>query len=312
MIAKLRVMPWSTRDIPDQSGKVFVVTGANSGIGLEATVALAGKGALVVMACRSADKAKGAADRVLAKFPHALLDVRSLDLASLASIRAFAESVSKDYPAIDVLANNAGIMAIPRTLTSDGFEMQLGTNHLGHFALTGLLLPALAKAPRARIVSVSSAVHLGGRIRFDDLMGERHYDKWSAYAQSKLANLLFMYELDRRLPNAHRTVSAMACHPGYAATNLQSVGPKMEHSWTGAIFDAGNALFAQSAASGALPTLRAATDGFARSGEYYGPRWPMRLWGAPVVHGSSRRSHDGAMAKQLWDRSMELTGVRFL
>lgn len=305
-------MAWSTSDIPDQSGKVFVVTGANSGIGLEAAEVLAGKGAQVVMACRSADKAKSAADRVKAKHPRAGLDVRSLDLASLTSIRSFAEAVLEDYPAIDVLTNNAGIMAIPRTLTADGFEMQLGTNHLGHFALTGLLLPALAKAKRARIVTVSSAVHQGGNIRFDDLMGERSYEKWAAYAQSKLANLLFMYELDRRLPRAHPTIASLSCHPGYAATNLQSVGPRMERSWTAAIFDTGNALVAQSAAAGALPTLRAATDPSARSGEYYGPRGPLGLWGAPVLDTTAKRSRDEAIARRLWERSAELTGVRYL
>ncbi len=305
-------MAWGTRDILDQSGKVFVVTGANSGIGLEAVEVLAGKGARVVMACRSADKAKGAADRVKKKHPSSLLDVRSLDLASLASIRAFAEGVTKDHPVIDVLVNNAGIMAIPRTLTADGFEMQIGTNHLGHFALTGLLLPALARATSARIVTVSSAVHQGGRIQFDDLMGERSYDKWSAYMQSKLANMLFMYELDRRLPTAHASVASLSCHPGYAATNLQSVGPKMERSWTGAIFDTGNAIVAQSAASGALPTLRAATDPAARSGEYYGPRGPLGLWGAPVLNKTASRSRDESVARQLWERSMELTGVRYL
>jgi NAD(P)-dependent dehydrogenase (short-subunit alcohol dehydrogenase family) len=305
-------MAWSTSDILDQTGKVFVVTGANSGIGLEAAEVLAGKGAQVVMACRSADKAKSAADRVRAKHPQGKLDVRPLDLASLASIRTFAEGLTRDYPVIDVLANNAGIMAIPRTLTADGFEMQLGTNHLGHFALTGLLLPALAKAKHARIVTVSSAVHQGGRIRFEDLMGERSYEKWAAYAQSKLANLLFMYELDRRLPRSHATIASLSCHPGYAATNLQTVGPKMERSWTSAIFETGNMLVAQSAASGALPTLRAATDPAARSGEYYGPRGPLGLWGAPIVNRTAERSRDEAVARQLWESSMELTGVRYL
>jgi NAD(P)-dependent dehydrogenase (short-subunit alcohol dehydrogenase family) len=305
-------MGWSIADIPDQSGKTFVVTGANSGIGLEAVIALAGKGAHVVMACRSADKAKGAVDRVTKTHPSAKLAVRSLDLSSLASVRAFAETMQKEHAAIDVLVNNAGVMAIPRTLTADGFEMQLGTNHLGHFALTGLVLPLLAKARRARVVTVSSSVHHGGSMHWDDLMGERRYDKWSAYMQSKLCNQLFMYELGRRLAAPHPSIESLSCHPGYAATNLQSVGPKMEKSWTGAIFETGNAVFAQSAASGALPTLRAATDPSAKGGEYYGPRGPGGLWGAPVVARTSGRSRNETDAKRLWNRSMDLTGVRYL
>jgi NAD(P)-dependent dehydrogenase (short-subunit alcohol dehydrogenase family) len=305
-------MAWNISDIPDQKGKVFVVTGSNSGIGLEAAEAIAGRGAHVIMACRSLGKAKDAESRIRAKHPSASIDVRALDLSSLASIRAFAEQLGKDHEAIDVLVNNAGIMAIPRSLTTDGFEMQLGTNHLGHFALTGLLLPALARAKRARVVTVSSSVHRTGRMVFDDLMGERRYEKWAAYMQSKLANLLFMLELHRRLEKAHPTIASLSCHPGYAATNLQTVGPKMERSWTGAIFETGNAFVAQSAAAGALPTLRAATDTLARGGEFYGPRGPFALWGAPVVETPARRAQDAVAAKTLWDRSIELTGVRYL
>jgi NAD(P)-dependent dehydrogenase (short-subunit alcohol dehydrogenase family) len=305
-------MAWSISDIPDQKGKVFVVTGSNSGIGLEAAEALAGRGAHVIMACRSAGKAKEAEDRIKAKHLEARIDVRALDLSSLARIRAFAEQLTKDHEAIDVLVNNAGIMAVPRALTADGFEMQIGTNHLGHFALTGLLLPVLAKAKSARIVTVSSTVHRTGRIAFDDLMGEKRYEKWGAYMQSKLANLLFMYELHRRLPSAHPTIASLSCHPGYAATNLQTVGPKIERSWTSAIFETGNALVAQSAAAGALPTLRAATDPSARSGEFYGPRGPLALWGAPVIETTAARARDEAAARRLWQMSAELTGVRYL
>jgi NAD(P)-dependent dehydrogenase (short-subunit alcohol dehydrogenase family) len=305
-------MAWSVRDIPDLSGKVFVVTGSNSGIGLEAASALASRNATVVMACRSEGKAKSAADAIRAKHASATIDVRSLDLSSLASIRSFAAALIEAHPRIDVLVNNAGIMAIPRTLTADGFEMQIGTNHLGHFALTGLLLPALSKAPAARVVTVSSSVHRGGAIRFDDLMGERSYDKWAAYMQSKLANLHFTYELHRRAAKAGLSIASLSCHPGYAATNLQTVGPKMERSWTAAIFDTGNALVAQSAAAGALPTLRAATDPDAKSTDFYGPRGPFALWGAPVVEKPAARAKDDAVAKRLWDHSMELTGVRYL
>jgi NAD(P)-dependent dehydrogenase (short-subunit alcohol dehydrogenase family) len=305
-------MAWSLRDIPDLSGKVFVVTGSNSGIGLEAAEALAGRGAKVVMACRSTAKAKDGCDRIRAKHAGADIDVRALDLSSLASVRSFAEGLAKDHPTIDTLINNAGIMAVPRALTADGFEMQLGTNHLGHFALTGLLLPALAKAKSARVVTVSSSVHRGGTIAWDDLMGERRYDKWGAYMQSKLANLLFTLELERRLQKVHPTIRSLSCHPGYAATNLQTVGPKLEQSWTARIFETGNAIVAQSAAAGALPTLRAATDPGARGGEFYGPRGPFALWGAPVVEKPAARTRDEAEARRLWERSMELTGVRYL
>jgi len=305
-------MAWSIRDIPDLSGRVFVVTGSNSGIGLEAADALAGAGAHVIMACRSAGKAKDAEARIRSHHPRAKIDVRSLDLSSLASIRAFADAITQEHPTIDVLVNNAGIMAIPRALTADGFEMQFGTNHLGHFALTGLLLPALARAKSARVVTVSSTVHRMGTLRFDDLMGERAYDKWSAYCQSKLANLSFTHELHRRLPKHHAAIASLSCHPGYAATNLQTVGPKIERSWTGRIFETGNTLVAQSAASGALPTLRAATDPNARSGDFYGPRGPLALWGAPVIEKPAARSRDEAVGKRLWERSMELTQVRYL
>jgi NAD(P)-dependent dehydrogenase (short-subunit alcohol dehydrogenase family) len=303
---------YTAADVPDLSGKTIVVTGANSGIGLEASLVLAGRGAQLVMACRSAEKAKGAVERIKAAHPSANVEVRSLDLASLASIRAFAAQLVKDRPAIDVLINNAGIMAIPRTLTSDGFEMQIGTNHLGHFALTGLLLPALGAAKSARVVSVSSQVHRMGKIRFDDLMGERRYDKWDAYSQSKLANLLFTFELVRRLEKKHPGVKALACHPGYSATNLQSVGPTMERSWTGGIFSTGNAVMAQSAAMGALPTIRAACDPEAAAGDYYGPRGLFELWGYPTKVSTTRGAKDESVARQLWDRSIELTQVDYL
>ncbi len=303
---------YSASDVPDLSGRTFVVTGANSGIGLEAALVLAGRSADVVLACRSAEKAKSAVDRIRAAHPSARVEVRSLDLASLASIRAFAEGLVAERPTIDVLINNAGIMAIPRTLTADGFEMQLGTNHLGHFALTGLLLPALARAQRGRVVSVASVAHRMGKIRFDDLMGERRYEKWDAYGQSKLANLLFTFELGRRLAKHHPTMTSVACHPGYSATNLQSVGPSMERSWTGGIFTTGNMIVAQSAAMGALPTLRAACDPEAASGDYYGPRGLLELWGHPVKVKTARAARDETVARRLWERSAELTEVDYL
>jgi NAD(P)-dependent dehydrogenase (short-subunit alcohol dehydrogenase family) len=303
---------YSAEDIPDLAGKTFVVTGANSGIGLEASLVLAGRGADLVMACRSPERAKGAVDRIRQAHPSAKIEARSLDLASLSSVRAFAEKLMADRPHVDVLINNAGIMAIPRTLTADGFEMQLGTNHLGHFALTGLLLPALTAAKSARVVSVASVAHRMGTIRFDDLMGERRYEKWDAYGQSKLANLLFTFELARRFAKRHPAAKSIACHPGYSATNLQSVGPTMEKSWTGGIFTTGNTIVAQSAAMGALPTLRAACDPDAASGDYFGPRGLFELWGHPVKVGTARKARDEAAAQRLWERSIELTKVDYL
>ncbi len=305
-------MGYSAADVPDLTGKTFVVTGANSGIGLEACMVLAGRGADLVMACRSAEKAKSAVERIERAHPSAKVVVRSLDLASLASIRAFATSLLAERPRIDVLINNAGIMAIPRTLTTDGFEMQLGTNHLGHFALTGLLLTALAAVEKARVVNVASQAHRMGKMNFDDLMGERRYSKWDSYGQSKLANLLFTFELGRRLAKQHPSIASIACHPGYSATNLQSVGPTMEKSWTGGIFTTGNVILAQSAAMGALPTIRAACDPSAASGDYYGPRGLFELWGYPTKVSSTRAARDVAAATELWDRSVDLTGVDYL
>lgn len=212
---------WTTQDMPDQSGRVVVVTGANSGLGLEATKALAARGATVVMACRDPARAQGAATAVREAVPGAHLEVMALDLASLTSVAAFAGEVTAKHRAIDVLMNNAGVMALPRALTPDGFELQLGTNHLGHFALTLRLLPALEAAAAPRVVTVASTAHRMGRIDFDDLMGERRYKPWPAYGQAKLANLLFAYELERRLRAAGHKALSVAAHPGYSATNLR-------------------------------------------------------------------------------------------
>lgn len=304
-------MGWTTAQIPDLTDRTYIVTGANSGIGYEAALALAAKGARVVLACRTESKARDALDGVKRARGDARAEFGALDLASLKSVRAFAEAMLQRFPeGVDGLINNAGVMALPRQLTEDGFEMQLGTNHLGHFALTGLLLPLLVRRPAARVVSVSSGVHWAGSIRFDDLTGERRYDRWAAYSQSKLANLLFTRELQRRLAGRHPHVIATAAHPGYSATNLQGTTAR---SYGGGVFEggfaAGNALFAQSAASGALPTLRAAVDAEARGGEFYGPSaW---LWGGPTLAAQSRASKDDDAARRLWEESERLTGVRF-
>lgn len=299
-------------DLPDVSGLTAIVTGANSGIGLEAARALAGRGALVVLACRSREKADEAARGIRADHPCARVEVAALDLASLASVRAFAEAFRARHDALHLLVNNAGVMAIPYARTADGFEMQLGTNHLGHFALTGLLLERLLHTPGARVVTVSSTAHKVGRIRFDDLHGERRYRKWPAYAQSKLANLLFTHEFARRLEGAGAELRAVACHPGYAATNLQAVGPRLEGSRLGeSIMRLGNRLLAQDAAAGALPTLYAATAPELSSGVYVGPGGFAELWGSPRRVEAAPHARDPEVAARLFRVSEEQTGVGY-
>jgi hypothetical protein len=242
----------------------------------------------------------------------AQVEAMALDLASLASVRAFSDAFHARFGQLDALCNNAGVMALPRRETADGFEMQLGTNHLGHFALTARLFDVLRATPGARVVNVSSTMHRVGRIRFDDLHGQRSYAKWSAYGQSKLANLLFTYELARRVEKAGIDLVAAAAHPGYAATNLQTAGPRMEDArWMERITLLGNRVFAQSAAEGALPTLYAATAPDVRGGDYYGPSSLGEMWGPPRKVGSSARSHDVAAAERLWQVSRELVGVGF-
>ncbi len=303
---------WTAADLPELSGRVFVVTGGNSGLGLETSRELARKGGHVVIACRNATQARTALENIRTSAPRASVESMSLDLADLASVRAFAAALRERHGRLDALCNNAGVMALPYRRTADGFEMQLGTNHLGHFALTGLLLETLLATPGARVVSVSSGAHRIGRIRFDDLQSERRYSKWQAYGQSKLANLLFTYELARRAEKAGVDLTALAAHPGYAATNLQAAGPRMQGSVLGERFVAlGNRLFAQPAAMGALPTLYAAAAEEVRSGEYYGAGGPGELWGHPKRVGSSRRSRDLEVAARLWQVSEDLTGVRF-
>ncbi|HXK23420.1 MAG TPA: oxidoreductase [Myxococcota bacterium] len=305
-------MGWNHADVPSLRSRTIVVTGANSGIGLEAARTLAGAGAHVVLACRDPRRAESAASKLRAAHPGAELEILPLDLASLASVREFASAFSARHARLDVLVNNAGVMAIPRRTTADGFEMQLGTNHLGHFALTGLLLPRLLVAPAPRVVTVSSTAHRMGRMRFDDLHGERSYRRWRAYGQSKLANLLFSYELDRRTRAAGRALVAAACHPGYSATNLQLVGPRMDGSrGMETLMDWANRVFSQDASMGSLPTLFAATAPSVQGGDYYGPDRMFETWGHPTKVGSSARSRDVQSARRLWEVSEELTGVRY-
>jgi len=302
-------MAWTETDIPDQTGRVAVITGANSGIGWEAARALAEHGATVVLACRSAERGQDAVRRIQALKPDAQVSLLPLDLADLASVHAFAADLS--FERIDLLLNNAGVMAIPRRETTDGFEMQLGVNHLGHFALTGLLIDRLA--PNGRIVTVSSNAHRMGRIDTDNLMHEHNYQRWTVYGGSKLANLLFHSELTRRLAAAGRPTLSVACHPGYTDTNLVYRGPEYDgRPWQVPIFWLGGKLFAQGPKPGAAPTLYAATMPDVSSGDYIGPRGPMEMWGAPRHVQMHRRAHDPDNAKRLWQASAELTGVDYL
>jgi len=295
-------------NVAEGRGLRIVVTGGNGGLGLEAVKAFAHGGAHVVLACR--DVQKGEAAKASVGTVDGSIEVRRLDLASLASVRTFAETFAAED--VDVLVNNAGIMAIPRAETEDGFERQLGTNHLGHFALTAQLWPRLARSPRARVVTVSSTMHKTGSLQLDDLQGVHGYSPWGAYGQSKLANLLFSFELARRLEAAGSPARSVACHPGYAATNLQSVGPEASGSKImGAFMKIGNSLFAQSAEAGAWPTVFAALREEATNGAYVGPGGPFELAGTPRLVKASARANDPIAAARLWEASERLTGVSF-
>lgn len=303
---------WTAAAIPSLAGLRAVVTGANSGLGYETALALAAHGAQVTMAVRDTAKGDAAAQQIRAQAPQASIEVRRLDLADLASIDEFAWLWRESHPdGLDMLINNAGIMAIPRRETADGFEMQLGTNHLGHFALTGRLLDAIR--PEGRIVTVSSQAHRMGRMDFDDLMGERKYGAWRAYGQSKLANLLFVRSLAERLERAGSTIASVAAHPGFASTHLQAVAPEMKgRGWQVKIMDGVNKVMAQSAAMGALPTLYAATFPAIRSGDYVGPDGFGEQRGHPKLVGMNASARDDEAANRLWTVSEELTGVRYL
>jgi NAD(P)-dependent dehydrogenase (short-subunit alcohol dehydrogenase family) len=301
---------WNEADIPDQTGRVAVVTGANSGIGWPTARALAEHGASVVLACRTRAKADDARERIVEAAPDADVSIVDLDLSSLASVRAAVDEFGAAYDRLDMLINNAGVMATPRSRTADGFEMQFGTNHLGHFALTGLLLATLVDTPGSRVVNVSSLAHRMGRIDFDDLQSDRRYRAWPAYGQSKLANLLFTFELQRRLAAAGVGTLALAAHPGVSNTNLTSSSGGLLNrvaEWSRPL----SRFVLQDAGSGALPTLRAAVDPDARGGEYYGPDGFMEYRGHPVKVDSTARAKDAGAARRLWDVSVELTGVGY-
>ena len=304
---------WTAEEIPDLSGRTALVTGANSGIGLRAAEALAAAGARVLMGCRDPSKAARALADLLDAQPGAEAEVIQLDLADLAAVERTAEEVSAMAGPLDLLINNAGVMAPPRMETADGFELQLGTNHLGHFALTGRLLPKLLAADAGRVVNVSSTAHRQGKMDFDDLNWEQGYSRWPAYGRSKLANLLFTFELDRRLRDADQRAIAVACHPGYSATNLQSAGPG--EGTLGLVLKPmmklTNVFLAQSDEMGALPTLYAATAPDVGGGDYIGPDGIAEARGHPTKVGCNSRARDVDDAGRLWEASVELTGVDY-
>ena len=299
---------WTNGDIPDQSGRVAIVTGANTGLGYHAAAALAQTGARVVLAVRNLEKGNHALARIVAVHPDADVTLQELDLSSLASVRAAAAALRKAYPRIDLLINNAGVMWTPKQLTDDGFEMQFGTNHLGHFALTGLLLDTLLPVRGSRVVTVSRMGHrLRAAIHFDDLQWKHSYDRYAAYGQSKLANLLFTYELQRRLADHHENTIAVAAHPGASSTELARSVPALMKP----LFAVAGTLLFQGAAMGSLPTLRAATDPGVEGAQYYGPDGLGEQRGHPKLVSSSAQSHDEDLQHRLWTVSGELTGVTY-
>ncbi len=301
---------WNATKIPDQSGRTAVVTGANSGIGYVTARELARRGASVVLACRSAARGKAAEIRLRAEVPGAEVEFAALDLADLGSVREFAKGFGERRAALDLLINNAGVMALPYGRTADGFETQLGVNHLGHFALTGLLLPRLrAAAPGARIVNVSSGFHALANVDLDDLGYERGYRPWFAYGRSKTANLLFTHELSRRFAAAGSTIVAAAAHPGYASTNLHAGATRDGGTLYARAVAIANDVLAQPAAGGALPTLYAATAPGVRQDAFIGPRFGWR--GAPVGSWRAKWTLDDKSGERLWDASEKLTGVSY-
>lgn len=306
-MSSLQKQHWTTSDIPDLTGKVVLVTGANSGIGYEAAKEMARKGAEVILACRDPKKAEKALAQIKQEIPNAVTELMRLDLASLASVREFAQAFQGKYDRLDVLLNNAGIMMVPYGKTEDGFERQIGTNHLGHFALTGLLLEIIKKTPGCRVVNVSSNGHRMSKMDFRDLMyeGGKGYSSTLAYGRSKLANLLFTYELQRLFEKHGTDAIAAAAHPGGSDTNLGN------HLFLVKWFAPIVRLFVQSAAMGALPSLRACVDPNVLGGQYFGPRGFMQMVGYPILVQSNKASHNQEDARRLWELSEEWTGVRY-
>lgn len=301
---------WTTKDISNLSGKTIIVTGGNSGLGFESVKVFAGKGAEVIMACRSLEKGGKAKTEILKNIPEGKIEVAELDLADLNSVHRFVKNFQQNHSRLDVLLNNAGIMTTPYFKTKDGFEGQLGTNHLGHFALTGLLLPVLEKTPKSRVVNVSSMAHKQGKMDFDNLLFEngKGYSPMKSYGRSKLANLLFTYELQRFFESNKTDSISVAAHPGVSQTDLfRYLDEKWYFRLVGPAFKA----ISQEGKMGALPQVRASVDPHVKGGEYYGPNGFMELKGYPVKVQSNSRSHNEEDAKKLWEVSEKLTGVKF-
>ncbi len=301
---------WSYENIPDLTEKIMIITGGNSGLGLEAAKAFSGKGAETIIACRNLTAGEAAKAAILLDQPQSIIEVMELDLMDLQSIRRFAGEYKKKYAKLDVLLNNAGIMTVPYGHTKDGFESQVGTNHLGHFALTGLLIDLIINTPHSRVVSVSSKAHTAGKMDFEDLLYEngQGYTPMKAYGRSKLANLLFTFELQRKFEAAGRDSIAVAAHPGISKTNLAR---HIENKWYIKLFSPLLERIGQSAAMGALPEIRATVDPDVKGGEYYGPAGTQEMKGYPVLVESSKASHNEADALKLWQISKELTNVHF-
>jgi NAD(P)-dependent dehydrogenase (short-subunit alcohol dehydrogenase family) len=308
---QMAAQKWTTAQMPAQTGKIALVTGANSGIGYQAALELARHGAHVLLGCRSAAKGRDALERLLREAPGASAEVVELDMASLASIRAATAAFAARGIALDLLIDNAGVMALAtRELTPDGFERQFGTNHLGHFALTGLLMPQLLAAPAPRVVTVASLAHRNGKIEFDNLQSERKYKPWNAYGASKLANILFAKELDRRAHAVHSRLVSVAVHPGVSQTSIVANGPGANDLKTNVLFKFAKFLTSKDD-EGALPTLYAATAPGVRGGEYIGPDGFQEFKGSPTVVQPRPRALDEAVAARLWVASEQLTGVSY-
>lgn len=298
---------WTAQNITDQSGKTAIVTGANIGLGFYTAQHLAGAGAHVIMACRNLDKARAAADKIAQG-----VEVRQVDVSDLDSVRSFAQGVQADYPRVDLLINNAGVMACPYATTPQGFELQWATNHLGHFALTGLLLPQLQAAPAARVVALASLAHHSGRFRWSDLNRHNRYQAWPTYCQSKLANLVFARELNRRLKANNSPALGVAAHPGVSNTNLSLAGPKLAQNPLGKGLVKAAGLLLQSAEAGAWPTLQAATDPAVSGGEYFGPQGFREFGGASGPARVNRKARNPDDARRLWEESEKMSGVSYL
>ncbi|MHA2102639.1 MAG: oxidoreductase [Candidatus Hodarchaeales archaeon] len=308
---------WTIDNIPDLHGKIVIVSGANSGTGFEVSKEMSKKGAHIVMACRSESRGQVALEKIQKEYPSVSLELMILDLSSLSSIKQFSEDYNAKYDRLDILCNNAGVMQTPYIITEDGFELQIGTNHLGHFALTGLLLDLLKITKNSRVITMSSMAHMMGKIDLDNLHWEtpKKYDRTGAYAQSKLANLMFAYELDRKLKEANISVLSIGAHPGYSATKLQSAGLGLEKGFRAKIwrwsYKFSNKIIAQSVQMGSLPMLMAATDNDIKGGDYIGPEKFRGMRGYPHKAKSNGLSHNIDIAKELWNLSEKLTGVGY-